>query len=238
MAKRYALALGAGIVLIAAIAAGAFRPDRAARVAAGVAAHNLCSATFVAGLDPGATFRELIGAFLQGPARRLLQYKVDRDARGVEASFAGLVHARARFTSGYGCRLDYPENVPASPPRPPTPATPDGFAPNAPVEASDPAVATAIDRIFSEDPRRPIKDVKAVVVVENGKVVAERYASGFGVDTPLLSYSVAKSFTNALLGVLVRQGRLRVDQPVGAPEWADPGGSAGTDHHRGPYAHA
>jgi hypothetical protein len=90
MAKRYALALGAGIVLIAAIAAGAFRPDRAARVAAGVAAHNLCSATFVAGLDPGATFRELIGAFLQGPARRLLQYKVDRDARGVEASFAGL----------------------------------------------------------------------------------------------------------------------------------------------------
>jgi CubicO group peptidase (beta-lactamase class C family) len=35
--------------------------------------------------------------------------------------------------------------------------------------------------------------------------------------------SVAKSFTNALLAVLVRQGRLAVDQPIGAPEWAGPG---------------
>jgi hypothetical protein len=84
MSKRYALALGAGVALIAAIAAGAFRPDRAARVAAGMAAHNLCSATFVAGLDPGATFRELIGAFLQGPAgrRRLLdQRRTQPDCR-------------------------------------------------------------------------------------------------------------------------------------------------------------
>jgi CubicO group peptidase (beta-lactamase class C family) len=37
----------------------------------------------------------------------------------------------------------------------------------------------------------------------------------------LLSYSVAKSITNALLGVLVRQGRVSVDQQVGAPEWSN-----------------
>jgi CubicO group peptidase (beta-lactamase class C family) len=198
-----------------------FRPDRAARVAAGLTAHNLCSATFIAALDPHATFNEQVRVILQGPLGRLLHYTVDRAGQSVEASFAGLIHARARFTPGYGCRLDYAENVPAPPPQlaAPVPA-PDGFAPSAPVPASDPRIAAAVDGVFSERKAQPIKNVKAVVIVRDGHVIAERYAPGFGIDTPLLSYSVAKSFTNALSGVLVREGRLRVDQPAGAPEWA------------------
>jgi CubicO group peptidase (beta-lactamase class C family) len=60
------------------------------------------------------------------------------------------------------------------------------------------------------------------VVVKDGQVVAERYAPGFDIDTPLISYSVAKSFTNAFLAVLVRDGKLKVDQSVGAREWAQP----------------
>jgi CubicO group peptidase (beta-lactamase class C family) len=79
-----------------------------------------------------------------------------------------------------------------------------------------------MDRAFSENPTEPMKNVKAVVLVKDGHVIAERYAPGYSIDTPLLSYSVAKSFTNTLLGILVREGRLRVDQPVGAPEWAAP----------------
>ncbi|MDE1950031.1 MAG: serine hydrolase, partial [Burkholderiales bacterium] len=70
-----------------------------------------------------------------------------------------------------------------------------------------------------ERPGAAPKQVKAVVVVKNGRVVAERYAAGFSVRTRLRSYSVAKSFTNALVGVLVREGRLAVDQPLGAREW-------------------
>jgi CubicO group peptidase (beta-lactamase class C family) len=88
------------------------------------------------------------------------------------------------------------------------------------VAASDPTIAAAIDRVFSEHPKEPFKDVKAVVVVKDDHLIAERYAPGYTIKTPLLGYSVAKSFTNALLGILVREGRLRVDQPVGAPEWA------------------
>lgn len=103
----------------------------------------------------------------------------------------------------------------------PTPAD-DGFAPLSPVTTNDSAINAALDKVFEEHPGEPTKDVKAVVIVKDGRVIAERYAQGFGVDTPLLSYSVAKSFTNALLGILVRQGRLRVDQAVGAPEWQGP----------------
>ncbi|MFV4649220.1 serine hydrolase, partial [Mycobacterium tuberculosis] len=102
------------------------------------------------------------------------------------------------------------------------PSAPDGFAPPTVVAPRDPTLKTAIDALFTDPPGAP-RYVKAVVIVKDGKVVAEHYAPGFGVDTPLLSYSVAKSFTATFLGVLVRQGKLRVDQPVGAPEWSAPG---------------
>ncbi|MGI9168981.1 MAG: serine hydrolase domain-containing protein [Caulobacteraceae bacterium] len=222
--KRIGAWIPPGLVAAAAEAAVVTRPDQAAQVAAGLTAHNLCSAVFVAGLDPDATYRELVAPMIGQPLDRLIAYRLDRAGGGVEAAFAGIFHARADFTPGYGCRLRYPENLPAPAARAAWPApVADGFASPRPVVAADPAIAAAMERVFAERPGAPIKHVKAVVVVKDGRVIAERYAPGFGVDTPLLSYSVAKSFTNALLGVLVRQGRLRVEQPVGAPEWADAG---------------
>lgn len=225
VARRVGWLCGAGVLLVAIPVSAVFVVDAlGARVAAGLVAHNLCSATFVAGVDPQATFNEQIRTILPGAAWRPLAYQVDRTTRSVAASFGGLGRARARFTPGYGCRLDYPENVRVPAPRSSSPvAISDAFAPATAVVTSDSKLAAALRRVFIEHPSRPIKDVKAVVIVKDGQVVAERYAPGFGIDTPLLSYSVAKSFTNALLGVLVRRGRLRVDQPAGAPEWAAPG---------------
>jgi hypothetical protein len=205
MPRRIITYIATGILLAAVVLIGVFRPDRAAKVATGLTAHNLCSAIFVAGLNPDATFNEQVRTILQGPTSRLIHFTVDRDGRTVEASFIGLVRARARFTPGYGCRLDYPDNIPAPPPRPAAPAlAPDAFARPVPISPSDPRIAAAMDRVFAEDRVQPIKNVKAVVIVKDNRVVAERYAPGFGIDTPLLSYSVAKSFTNAFLGILVR----------------------------------
>ncbi|MGD9967472.1 MAG: serine hydrolase domain-containing protein [Hyphomonadaceae bacterium] len=84
------------------------------------------------------------------------------------------------------------------------------------VATDDPGIVFELEQLF----RGRNRQVKAVVVVLNGHVIAERYAPGYGVDTPLLSFSVAKSITNALAGVLVRQGRLSLYQNVERPEWA------------------
>ena len=223
MARKSIRFIGAGLLAAAVVAAIWFRPDRAARVIAGLTAHNLCSAVFVAGLDADATQREQLQAILGTTAIRLTAFRIDRARSSVDASFAGLVHAGAQFTPGYGCRLTYPQNIPAPGARstlPPFAA--DDLAPPDAVAASDPTLAAAMERVFAESAGEPTKNVKAVVIVKDGRLVAERYAAGFGVGTPLLSYSVAKSFTNALLGILVRQGRLRAQQPVGAAEWAAP----------------
>jgi CubicO group peptidase (beta-lactamase class C family) len=223
--KKTLIAGGCVVVAVAA-AWGVFRPDQALRVAAGVAAHHVCSMTFISGQDPKRTFDELVVPMIGNVAGHLLRVHVSADTRSVDVSSWLRPLARATFTRGYGCRLDLPGNVPLVADLPDSAAdrTFDGdFAPDEPVVARKPAVARALDRVFAERAGEPAKQVKAVVVVKDGVVVAERYASGVDMHTPLISFSVAKSFTNALLGMLVSDGKLRVDQPLAPPEWRQPG---------------
>src|SRR5262249_13884932 len=61
------------------------------------------------------------------------------------------------------------------------------------------------------------------VVVKDGRIIAERYADGIGIDTPLLGFSATKSVISALTGILVRQGRLKLDQLAPVAAWQRPG---------------
>jgi len=217
---QWALAL---LVIFVIAAAGYWRPDRALQVASGLTAHHLCASTFTAGLDPQATAEELVKPMLPGFVGPLLRYRVDRASKTVEASVAGLAPVRAVFTSGYGCRLQLDPKFQGPAPATPRAASPaDAFAPATAVTTEDPGINAALSREFTEQPSQQPRFVKAIIIVKDGRVVAERYAPGFTLDTPLLSYSVAKSFSNALLGILVRQGRLQIEQRIGAPEWSNP----------------
>jgi CubicO group peptidase (beta-lactamase class C family) len=62
----------------------------------------------------------------------------------------------------------------------------------------------------------------AAVVVQGGDVIGERYSDTAGADTPLISWSMAKSVTHALVGLLVRDEKLTLEGPAPVPEWADP----------------
>jgi CubicO group peptidase (beta-lactamase class C family) len=59
--------------------------------------------------------------------------------------------------------------------------------------------------------------VRAIVVVHRGKIVAERYTAGFSATTPLLGWSMTKTVTAGLIGLLVKDGRLRLEQSAGWP---------------------
>ena len=59
----------------------------------------------------------------------------------------------------------------------------------------------------------------AFVVLHEGKVVAERYREGITARTRLLSWSMAKSFTNALAGIMSGDGMVDIYAPTGIPEW-------------------
>jgi CubicO group peptidase (beta-lactamase class C family) len=202
--------------------AGCGSIDRATHVATGFVSHQLCSATFVTGVDPETFYREAIGPTM-GPADFLLGHKVDREKHEVTATFAGLSESRAVYRGPLGC-LVVKDPPPASETIALGEAAPSllpEIAGPAVVEPADPALKAALDRTF-EEPGNPQRGTKAVLVVKGGKVIAERYAPGYGIDSEIIGWSMTKSVTNALLGILVRQGKLSMTGPAPIAAWADP----------------
>jgi CubicO group peptidase (beta-lactamase class C family) len=80
-----------------------------------------------------------------------------------------------------------------------------------------------MDRHFAEPGPDKKKQTRAVVVVYDGHLVAERYAPGFHKGMPLLGWSMAKSVTSAVLGILVQKGMIDIRRPAPVPEWQNPG---------------
>jgi CubicO group peptidase (beta-lactamase class C family) len=79
-----------------------------------------------------------------------------------------------------------------------------------------------VDRAFAEpDPERK-RRTRAVVVLRDGEIVAERYAGGFDVGTRLAGWSMTKSVMNALVGILIKDGRLSLQDAALMPAWQPP----------------
>lgn len=81
--------------------------------------------------------------------------------------------------------------------------------------------AALVDDVMNASERIGYTD--AFVVVQGGRIIAERYGSGFNRDSTFLSWSMAKSITHAVVGVLVGRGLLDPDAPAPVPEWSAPG---------------
>lgn len=77
-------------------------------------------------------------------------------------------------------------------------------------------LARAVDTLFA-DPA--LGETRALVVMADGRIAAERYAPGYGPDTRFVSWSMAKTITAAMIGLLVADGRLTLDQPAPIPRW-------------------
>jgi CubicO group peptidase (beta-lactamase class C family) len=107
----------------------------------------------------------------------------------------------------------------------PTDAWPEGALP----AGVEPGLAPLLEEAF--DDTSPIATTHAVVIVQHGRIVFERYHGALEhfdrpptpitADVPLLSWSMAKSMLHATVGLLVGEGRLDLDAPAPVPEWAD-----------------
>lgn len=89
------------------------------------------------------------------------------------------------------------------------------------------ALAAAVDRALVQPTYGAGSRTTAVVVVQNGKIVAERYRDGFGPTVAQRTWSVAKSLTGTLIGHAVHRGLLNVGDPAPLPEWRTPGDPRG-----------
>jgi CubicO group peptidase (beta-lactamase class C family) len=192
----------------------------------------ICSAVFITGLD--ADFAaENVGYFTSPYAERAKVGKpvVDREKKEVRVTGPGGVVRTARYLGDQGCvTLPIGKNAVHFTPvkvgsRLPVAATqpwPTGdLLPTDPLPAEiDVArVKRAVDAAF----RSPQGMTAAFVVTWKGRLIGERYGERVGLRTPLESWSMGKSVTATLMGVLIRQGAYDLGQPAPIPEWQQPG---------------
>jgi len=85
-------------------------------------------------------------------------------------------------------------------------------------------LARAVDGLFTDD---EAGETRALIVLSGGRIVAERYAQGYGPDTRQLGWSMSKTITGVLIGLLVSDGRLRLDQTAPVPAWQRSGDPRG-----------
>ncbi|MDA9528865.1 serine hydrolase domain-containing protein [Bradyrhizobium sp. CCBAU 25338] len=225
MTRRRKILLLAAFIACAGLALGAVRAQDMPKVATGFVADILCAETFVSGLDTRRNFSETNDAM---PGTSLItwamDYQVDRVRKDVTVTLFGIGRSHAVYREGLGCTLEQGAGVTVV--EPPAdggqPALLPEIAGPAIVPPQRPELAAALDRAFTEPAQPPYRRTRAIVVMKAGRIIAERYVDGIGPETPLLGFSMTKSVISALIGVLVRQGKLRLDGPAPVVAWKDP----------------
>ncbi|MGB7729693.1 MAG: serine hydrolase [Candidatus Acidiferrum sp.] len=226
--SRSAILIFGGVVLLGGCAWFVHRAGRGIRVGTAVVSKTLCSGAFVSRVDPDVLYAEAVKPIPgQTQLAKHLKYNVDREARQVTATWRGGFQSRAVYREGYGCVLvhgDEPKDASSGERGSETHIASAAVASVVAldVEPPSPKLEAALDRAFAEPAQPPYRRVKAIVILHDGELVAERYAPGYNADTPVLGYSLAKSVTNALIGILVRQKKLSVEQLAPVPEWQNP----------------
>jgi CubicO group peptidase (beta-lactamase class C family) len=202
---------------------------RAFPVISGYGSKNMCSAVFLQHRSPKDILREDLGTF----PLSLGSFTVNEKDSSVTGSVFGFAKRKTIYRKGIGCTIvnDFTEaeikaqrfTIPAAPVgNADTIAWPYGNKINdtIAVNINKEQLDKTVDYVMNEK----TKDGKptytsAVLVLYDGKIVAEKYARGFDVNTVMLGWSMSKSLTAAMAGVLVKQGKLNVDAPAPVPEW-------------------
>jgi CubicO group peptidase (beta-lactamase class C family) len=225
-------AIAIALVLLLAVALFALwlKPPDLLRVGANYSAKIVCSNVFLAGRDPD----EVLQSDVQAPGialLRLMRVSVDRERRVVRAGLLGVIgDGLAVARPGTGCAAVPDGNLGfamhagsvaardvAAPAVTPAAANAGDTWPDGNAVTTNPA----LDHLLADDTLAG-PGIRALVVVHGGRIVAERYAPGFSASTPLLGWSMTKSVVAGLVGALVKEGQLTLDQSAGWSE--DEGG--------------
>jgi CubicO group peptidase (beta-lactamase class C family) len=195
-----------------------FRPDLLPLISA-YAAKTVCSNVFIAKRDADAVIRTDV-QFMEHSVTKLVKIHIDTADRRVEAALFGLFARRyAGYAEGRGCTIVLKDEIPdraAAPPLPPL-AAPDALWPTGETgQASDDRRL----RAALNDPVLQGPGMRAIVVVHDGRIVGETYGEGFNPSTPLLGWSMTKTVNAALVGMVIKDGKLSLDRKGLFPQWA------------------
>ena len=194
----------------------------------GFNAKLMCTCIFVSGRNQ----KDIERSDLKKFPLNIANNKINHTDLSVTSTILGLAKKKAIYRKGIGCTLinDITEErlrghkfeIPLQPiqntDRIPWPMG-DKISDSIPAAITKHQLDAAVEKAFTEPHPRKKQRTRAVVVLYDGQLVAEKYATGFNKNTKMYGWSVAKSITAALIGTLVKDGKLDVSQPAPVPEW-------------------
>jgi CubicO group peptidase (beta-lactamase class C family) len=220
MTNRIKIVAGITALLLIGGATGLhLMPPELLRVGANYSAKIICSNVFLTQRDA----QQVLADDVQTHGHPLLKYmqvNVDREHKLVRANLFGFIGGGlAVYRPGTGCAAVPDGDVSAAAgyqfERAPLPAPPGDLAWPRGLGAEGNAT---VESIVADDALAG-PGMRGIVVIHQGKLLAQRYAKGFNETTPLLGWSMTKSVTAALIGMQVKAGKLKLDQ---AGFWPDP----------------
>ena len=200
-------------------------------VISGYGSKNLCSAVYLQHRKPANVIREDLSDFPLSLGR----FIVNENDFSVTGSVLGIAKRKTIYRPGIGCTLingvsedDVRKQKFSIPPKPslnrdtiPWPygdRLPDTIYPNIDTDKLQKAIVNVMKEKRANG--KP-SYTRAVLVIYDGNIVAEKYAPNFTKDTVMLGWSVSKSLTAAMIGILIKDGKLSVDMPAPVPSWAN-----------------
>ncbi len=227
------------LFMAVAIGAGLYFLNSALITGSGYSSKYLCSQVFLADRDPDQLFKKDV--LPTHPLFKFITNTVDRNNQTVTATaFGFLSKATAVYREGCGCTLsvdtsrdellEQSKGLMKRPKRNYTAIWPQGDAidhGSIPRNVNQDKLRSVIEDAFREPRADSMRNTQAVVVVYRDSVIAEKYAPPFSDQTPMLGWSMTKSVTNALIGILVREGKLDIMQPAPVEAWQKPADERG-----------
>lgn len=199
-------------------------PPELLRVGDGYAAKIVCSNTFIAKRDPEQVLADDVQA-PGNPALRLVRVSVNREEGLVTARILGLFAPNyALYRGALGCAT-VPDgdlqtarsavflNKVKAPKR--DLPWPDGDK----AAIDQDATGSALSKLIAE-PDLAGQAMRAIVVIKDGHIVAERYGEGFDKGTPLIGWSMTKTVNAAIIGRLMLTGKMSFDDQNLLAQWS------------------
>ena len=207
---------------------------RSAPIGTGYAAKMLCSGIFISGRQPDSIWKEDLALMY----KNMIRGRVDYEKQSVDAYVLGFLFKQTAIYRGdCGCTLDikssedeFWKECDAALPEP-LEGIENSLWPmgdiiseeTPPFEIDREQLERTLEWAFSEHkPEHPVR-TRAVIVLYDGQIVVERYSKGHSKETRFLGWSMTKSVTSALIGVLVREGKLDIYKSASISEWKTPG---------------
>ncbi len=239
MSVKKIIGLSLLVIFLGALSYGVYYASQAFPIITGYGAKNLCSCAYLSNRSEESVLGNELSAF----PLSIGTFELHPEDSSATATVFGFAEHTAIYRRGLGCTLlnEITEeelrtqkfNLPKPLGNQDSIAWPMGNLTRDTIlqDVNYELLNKTVEDAFTEPGEEKNRRTRAILVIYDGQIIAEKYSEGFDKNTRQLGWSMAKSVTNSLIGILVRDGKLSLNDAPPFEEWKNDNRSALTIHN-------